>query len=263
MRKFYCLLVIAILFIICIIFLPALFPPPRIGAGETSPIGTLKALSAGQEQFRTACVVDINGNGIGEYGLMDELSGASNCRGSGINVSTSPYIPTIFKSDSLGRSSKSGYYYICYLPGKISSWSNAYPIIEGDPSKQEELYVMYAFPITYGRSGNRIFAISPSGTIMQLPNKKGKWGGVNVPPPGLAFKYGLDPSLGSGIFVESGDFGGAKEAWRPIGCNVEKKEISKKDILIFIIVVSILVLSIIPIVIIYRRLAKREGVRKE
>jgi len=175
-------------------------------------MGHLKALSAGQEQFRTAGHVDINENGVGEYGLLGELSGASNCRGFGKNISTSPYIPSTFKPDSLGRGLRSDYYYIVYLPGKRLSVSDANPRSKGDPDKQEELYVAYAFPITYGRSGNRIFAISPSGTIMQLANKDGKWGGDNVPPPGLAFKDGSDPSIGSGIFVESGDFGRAKEA---------------------------------------------------
>lgn len=55
--------------------------PCRGGHNETAAISTLRNLHSAQEQFREACRVDEDGDGVGEYGTFLELSGAATLRG--------------------------------------------------------------------------------------------------------------------------------------------------------------------------------------
>ncbi len=165
------MIVIAIIAIIAAIAIPQLLRS-RIGANETSAMGTLKAISAGQEQFRTASCVDANTNGIGEYGFLVELAGAQPCRISGISVANSPYIPSLFNLDI---STKSGYHFTTFLSATlVTDAANAYGaavgILPAAAAINEENYICYAWPTTVGRTGNRVFVISPQGTVMQHPN---------------------------------------------------------------------------------------------
>ncbi|MFH0884839.1 MAG: hypothetical protein V1861_03960 [Candidatus Micrarchaeota archaeon] len=184
-----------------------------ITRNESSAIGTLKAISAGEEMFRTASCVDCNNNGIGEYGFLTELSGRRNCRHSDINVSNSPYIAHLLGDvDEIGRAMRRGYYFILYLPGYSKTLSDG-NISEGPADLQEESYVCYAFPVRPGITGKRVFAISPMGTVLCLLNKNLKWGADCIPPAGLCCKDGIDISSASSQFVNVGEKGGSDEAW--------------------------------------------------
>ena len=68
------MIVVAIIAIIAAIAIPQLLRS-RISSNETAAIGTLTTLRTVQAQFQQAVIVDQNGNGIGEYGLFQELSG--------------------------------------------------------------------------------------------------------------------------------------------------------------------------------------------
>lgn len=218
------MIVIAIIAIIAAIAIPQLLRS-RIGANETSAIGTLKAISAGEEQFRTAACVDGNSNGVGEYGFLQELSGAQVCRISGIDVSNSPYIPALFNADV---APKSGYNFTTYLctANDGSTGSNAYganvgapAVPDGTAAYNEENYLCYGWPITHGRSGNRVFAISPQGTIMQNPNSAGAATveGATAPAFGAAIQTAAD---WDNDFVTGGTAGSDANLtanWSPIG----------------------------------------------
>jgi hypothetical protein len=204
----------------------------RMRANETSAIGTLKCISAGQEQFRCSTSVDQNSNGMGEYGLLGELAGGREYRGGGGSCKDSPFIPSMFSTpDKKGRIRRSGYYFIVYLPGREKSMCDADARIGEGADKQEENYVVYAFPEEPGKSGARVFAISATSAtyvIMCLDNAKGVWGGDKIPPPGLAFKHGNDPSIAGAAFVGMGDQGGAAEAWYELGSERKKPKQPKQ-----------------------------------
>jgi hypothetical protein len=189
----------------------------RIGAGEASPIGTLKTFTAGQEQFRSQGCVDEDMDGVGEYGLLAELAGFADFRGTQVSCANSPFIPTVFKPDVTGKATKSGCHFIIYLVGKGKSFCTMRDATEEGADRREDDFVAYAWPVEYGKSGNRIFALNSEGQIMQNPNSDGLWSGENIPPPGLAYKDGRDTAKGSGKFVQGGDKGGATEPWAPIG----------------------------------------------
>ncbi len=216
------MIVIAIIAIIAAIAIPQLLRS-RIGANETSAIGTLKAISAGQEQFRTAACVDANRNGIGEYGFLVEMSGNQNCRISAINVANSPYIPGIFNADV---SAKSGYQFATFLCNADNGGggTNVYGAAVGTTNAQaainEENYICYGWPITAGRTGNRVFAISPQGTVMQNPNSGAAPVTGTTNPPTWSAAIATAANWSTGTFVTAGQTGQDADlavAWAPIG----------------------------------------------
>ena len=65
------MIVVAIIAIIAAIAIPGLIRA-RISANEGSTGGSLRNLATSQEQFRTGANVDLDQNGIGEYGVWNK-----------------------------------------------------------------------------------------------------------------------------------------------------------------------------------------------
>jgi hypothetical protein len=186
-------------------------------SNEPSAIGSLKTIVAGEEQFRCTCSLDEDGDSIGEYGLFEELGGAADIRGADFNCKTAPFIPSIFGNvDARGRVRKGGYYFVLYLAGKDKAFCQLADAVKEGVNVREETYVCYAFPVEYGKSGHRLFVVDCQGVIMHHPNPAGIWSGDSIPPPGLAYRSGKDPSTGSAEFVGQGDFGGSALPWRTV-----------------------------------------------
>jgi hypothetical protein len=183
-----------------------------IDASEDLAIGFIKVFAILQGRFREECYVDWDEDGRGENGLLGELAGSRECRG-GRWVARPLLERRLGVTDSRGRAEYVGYYSILYLPGKDRAFSDAAPRAGEGVERQEKEFVLYAFPSVPGRSGNRVFAISSSGRVMYLPNRAGRWGGDKIPPPGLAFQSGRDPSSAAAVFVSDGQKGGASERW--------------------------------------------------
>ncbi|MHC5040299.1 MAG: hypothetical protein ACYTHM_23565, partial [Planctomycetota bacterium] len=55
----------------------------RIQSRERHAIACLKSICTGQEQFKNSVSIDLNRNGVGEYGFLSELAGKERCRGGG------------------------------------------------------------------------------------------------------------------------------------------------------------------------------------
>jgi len=169
--------------IVAAIAIPSLLRS-RIGANETYTIGTLKAIAAGQEQFRSAAVVDQDQDGLGEYGFLTELAGKSMCRGSEISVATSPYIPGIWgQTNGFGVVVRSGYCYKLFLPnGRGGALEETYD--PPNPSSetadaQEQAYLVYAWPMSQ-KTGSRTFLLDQNGQIWQRDGFK-RFGQSNPP----------------------------------------------------------------------------------
>ena len=225
------MIVVAIIAIIAAIAIPQLLRS-RISSNETAAIGTLTTLRTVQAQFQQALVVDQNSNGIGEYGLFQELSGMEVPRGS-VNART----PGEFISQELGAidaaggfSSKAGYHYLIYLPtdgnGPAASEADidlAAPVA-ADADEQEVRWCCYAWPVSRTETGNRVFVVNQTGTVYQSSNEAATQlysGAANVPVPEAAFIAvagnppienlgGRFPRLG---VVETGADGGT---WMPV-----------------------------------------------
>jgi hypothetical protein len=170
-------------------------PGGQIGANEANAIGSLKCICTGQEQFKSANCIDLNTNGVGEYGFLDELGGTAACRVDNVGTQTgkkfsaSPYIPrSLGTLDSNGIATKSGYCFILYLPSTLHT-GTARGLEPLDIPIAETAYVAFAWPIEQGTSGVRLFAIDPQGQPYCLAESPHS--GPNDPPPwDLAFHEG-------------------------------------------------------------------------
>ena len=170
------MIVVSIIAIIASIAIPQLLRS-RISSNEVTAIGTLTTLRTVQAQFQQALCVDQNTNGIGEYGLLEELAGAINSRGR-----TSARTPGEFISQELGAvdangiASKAGYDFLVYLPtnagtakseGAIGTGGTA---VSADGPVQEVMWCCYAWPVSRTQTGNRAFCVNQTGTVYQTAN---------------------------------------------------------------------------------------------
>jgi prepilin-type N-terminal cleavage/methylation domain-containing protein len=214
------MIVIAIIAIIAAIAIPGLLRS-RIGANETSAIGSMKTVTAGEEQFRSQACVDEDSDGVGEYGTIGELSGNDNYRdagvGAGVNCSTSPFIPTVFAPDANGYAQKSGYIFTIFVSSAAAAlWTAASTSnLPGNYSvaadNNEEDFIALAWPSDYGKSGNRCFALNSQGQIMQNANSDQKEGTAAATPMGIA------DALTGANFIQATETGAMTSKWAPIG----------------------------------------------
>jgi len=168
------MIVIAIIAIIAAIAIPGLLRA-RISGNEGSAIGTMRTISTNQAQFQGACNVDTDadeagnqtGDGIGEFGLLNELTGATPCRDDGAGKVCDPaYLTSSLTTNANIYGTKSGYCYTMYLPGTgaavtdVPTATGQAPITAAtDSNMNENKWRCYATPASKGSSGNRVFAI--------------------------------------------------------------------------------------------------------
>jgi hypothetical protein len=170
------LLVVVIAFTLFVIFSP--FPLHTTSAGrlEASVRRRLKEICIGQEQFNSGNCVDLNANGIGEFGYLEELGNLSAWRNvSGkrekqSDDSISPYLPpTLRNINNNDYSYHGGYLFCVYLPSGENTAVKKYPT-KVDVPLTEKHYIAYAWPRVTGRSGVRAFVIGPEGNIYSYAN---------------------------------------------------------------------------------------------
>lgn len=125
------MIVVAIIAIIAAIAIPNLLRA-RLSANESAAIGAMRTVSSGEASFQSASTLDADTDGVGEYGTLADLSGA-----------TPPYIDAV-----LGAGQKQGYTFA------------AVPAADAETG-----YACNADPITAGRTGNRHFFVDESGVI--------------------------------------------------------------------------------------------------
>ena len=191
------MIVVAIIAIIAAIAIPGLLRA-RIASNETAAIGTLRTLSPSQSQFQSAAIVDIDGDGTGEFGWLQELAGTVNFRTAGGN-STNPTSPAFITSvlgttagGNSGIAGKSGYSFLNYLPAAAAAVVEAAGPAMGDAAAanaQEVRFATYAIPASLGNSGNRCFVVTQQGEVFSTANKDFQdYGGTVV--PGAPFSAG-------------------------------------------------------------------------
>ena len=227
------MIVVAIIAIIAAVAIPGLLRS-RIGSHESSAIGSLKAVSTGQENFKNGVAVDCSAvpNGVGEYGYLEELAGTDPCRGLvgvdvGATYATNPFIPTVLGTMSVVAavdvSSKSGYFFMCYIPlaaGGGGTNCNVGAAAE-DVNTAENAFIAYAAPQSAGRSGVRAFMIDTQGQPYALANSGPSYNGTGAAPVLPDWDDALTGTNGDwtdGIdHAGPGVLGHATDVWVPVG----------------------------------------------
>ena len=168
------MIVIAVIAVVAAIAIPNLLAA-RVRATETQAIGTLRAITTAQAQFRTSAKVDLDSDSTGQFGFLRELSGATGIRASadwsaaGATLAPSVLSGAFRALSPMGEAQRTGYYYHIFLPdaagvGVPEPATSSLPS-PPDETMSETFWCVYAYPAEYGRSGSRTFFANQAGII--------------------------------------------------------------------------------------------------
>jgi prepilin-type N-terminal cleavage/methylation domain-containing protein len=192
------MIVVAIIAIIASIAIPKLMSA-RISANENAAIATLRSIASAQAQLESACAIDTDADGGGEYGYFGELAGGAPLRifnpATGLpTLDIMPLdpsiLPTGFQATVLAGGEaiveRAGYLFKMYLPGPVVGQNIAGVPETGangiggatagnfpDPDNCEIVWCCYAWPVEAEATGNRVFFINQEGDLLQTLNNEG------------------------------------------------------------------------------------------
>jgi prepilin-type N-terminal cleavage/methylation domain-containing protein len=182
------MIVVAIIAIIAAIAIPSLLRA-RISANEGSAIGSLRTLSTSQAQYQSNVATDQDVDGVGEYGVFNELSGSANVRAGSLDpvlgtvsaarrAPVSPgYISRAFYTGAVNTyAQKSGYRFRMYLPvstGDVVTDTIGIDGVDGvqtNANFQETGWICYAWPNSWRTTGIRCFCVDQAAEVASAVN---------------------------------------------------------------------------------------------
>ena len=210
------MIVIAIIAIIAAIAIPNLLSA-RLNSNETAAIATMRTLISAQAQFQATARADVNNNGVGEYGYFAEMSGGIGVRGGA--VLNPPVLSTAFRNaDNNGVVSRSGYLYILALPSSAGAPIPPSNVNLVDPDLAETTWACYAWPVSYGNTGNRTFFVNQGGDIVTTDDPS--YSGPDASGAPMASDSAFVGASGSGTItgrLATGSTGRDGNFWRTAG----------------------------------------------
>ncbi|MEW6358122.1 MAG: DUF2950 family protein [Planctomycetota bacterium] len=178
-----------------------ILPRSRLAANESATVGSLKTVATQQAIFKQQREVDQDMDGTGEYGFLGEMCGELAPRKQGVNCPVSPvYLSAQFctgGSTGPGYSEKSGYFYRIYLAGQgdfpvDDRAASSSPIAPGPTlnpitdqaaiDSQEQHFLLYAWPVKYGKTGKRAFVVNEAGDVYATDMSERVYSGPNCGP---------------------------------------------------------------------------------
>jgi len=216
------MIVVAIIAIIAAIAIPNLLSA-RLNANETAAIATLRNISSAQAQFQATSKADWDLDGTGGFGCFYELSGSQPVRNGGpagtVGALNPPVLSGAFRNPtSDGFISRSGYYFVIYLPAddgtaEIPDADTGYDWEAGvDEDLAETTWCCYAWPVNYGNSGNRTFMVNQTGDV--VTTEFDEYTGTDGPAGDAGF---IDPGADSITGLTAvGATGGDDNMWRQV-----------------------------------------------
>ena len=145
---------------------------------EWDCIETLQKISSAQAKFKEDRVLDTDGDGVSEYGYLQELSGATmRVRGERLPTETRRweyFDEDLGKVDEDGILRKDGYYFRMFLPSahaKPAGETAPLPVADAaNADRQEQAWVCYAWPAFFNTTGKRCFAVNQQGEVFYSRN---------------------------------------------------------------------------------------------
>jgi len=211
------LIVVTILAIVASIAIPNLMAS-RISSNEAATISTMRTVMSAQGLFRSQQVMDDDADGVGEYAYLGELSGAVplNLRANG-NGSPFPMNPSVldslFQFIAASRVTVSGFFFQVFLPdaGGVGVAENAAGGPTGVESADwsENYWVVYAYPVHVGATGNRAFCANERGEIRQTRMDVLRYETTSVPSWDAAYQIvnaNMSDPFGTGATAIDGNY---------------------------------------------------------
>jgi len=151
----------------------------RVKNNESAAISTMRLLSSAQTQFRAGVRADVDTDGVGEFGLIRELSGAAPVRTSTNGGSTGePLTPSLLarsfgSMNPSGEVVRAGYHFKVFLPGEDGCATGERSLTRLvslgstsiDTDLSEEHWSAYAWPADGEGVGEHVYFINESGKM--------------------------------------------------------------------------------------------------
>lgn len=162
----------------------------RIHRNAGAAMAMLKNLSSAQSQCHAARWIDVDRNGVGEYGMLGELSGGVPLRGSGRRGDPPTLVAAFARVDD-GVVVRGGYCVRVFLPGRdglaVSERTHGGVEVEAiDAVHACSLWCAYAWPLVAGMTGDWVLFIDQSGNVLRAANEDGRYSGVLQGPDASA-----------------------------------------------------------------------------
>jgi hypothetical protein len=163
----------------------------RLEANEAAAAATLRSIASAEAQFQAAGVLDLDQDGMGEYGTLGELTGTAKLRGSN-EVLVPAVLPGRPAPDAKGIWTRSGYHFSVYLPMEKDG-------AQVCTDEAEVHYSVIAWPVDAGATGGHLYAIDSEGDLLRADNFGGLYSGLDERPSRDGFvpeQKGVDRSSG-------------------------------------------------------------------
>jgi prepilin-type N-terminal cleavage/methylation domain-containing protein len=172
------MIVVSIIAVVSAIALPNLIAA-RMSANESAAIATLKQFVSSQIAIQNSRGIDVDNDGVGEFGWFAEMTGVLSVRDA-VGPHHGPLLAPPMLARSLGEVDlngmvrHAGYVYRMTLPdaggaGLAEAASGGSPTGE-DPDLSELYWVAYAWPSGCPTTGRRAFCVNQKGDIVQDKN---------------------------------------------------------------------------------------------
>jgi hypothetical protein len=203
------LTVVILLVLAAAVFVPRLLAP-KVFYSEWSSAATLRNLARVQEEFRKGRFVDVDGDGVGEYGTLREMIGVLGLRtdasasARGDRLEHPLLSPALTPEAGEGFVRLRGYVVRLFLPapggGAVQEEGLRAPLSGPvDVDASEVRWCAYAWPDSdFARAGgDHIGAlfVDAAGEVWRAPNEDGRYGG---PGRGPAWDAAMPVSPGRG-----------------------------------------------------------------
>jgi hypothetical protein len=142
--------------------IPSLMAARRT-ANDKAAAATLRSIASAEAKFREQRLVDLDGDGVGDFGTLAELTGAAGLRGGGAALDQ-PLLSTTLKPDEKGLAQHTGYVFRLDLAAQAGGSTHG---ARSDGPR----FVAYAWPIANGATGAKVFAIDSEGHLLASDNR--------------------------------------------------------------------------------------------
>ncbi len=163
-------------------------------AAENAMFAMLRIVWSAQAQCQASGVIDVDNDGMGEYGFLAELAGTIEVRSdanggvAGQRI-TPPILSPSWAQLQRARLPLSGYLLQLFLLDRQGRWVGEHATGSGgrgvavDPDRAEQQWCALAWPARAGWTGQRAFFVDQYGHVFAHANADGAWSGAAAPRP--------------------------------------------------------------------------------
>ena len=203
------MIVVAIIAIIASIAIPNLLSA-RLNANESAAIATLRNIIAAQSQVQSQIAIDVDADGVGEYGYCAEMAGTVPLRAPAAAPVVTLTPPVLSGAlgivDGNGCVNKAGYLFrMAIADNNCQPWVEqagggdggaalGWAAIPGGCDNSETFWCAYAWPVSFSNSGNRVFMANQSGDVLQSSNQAQQYTSNTNMPLGLEAYQAVAPN---------------------------------------------------------------------